>query len=261
MKYMLMGFETKGEWEQLPQEEQKRRIGRHEQALQELVAQRGLSGGGSLVLTSVGLDQSSTAITLRATPDNLLRIDGPFAETKEVLAGFDLIEFTSLEEAVEFAKRRCTHDGHITEIRPVHESWWAHHGPGVGSATRFMLIIITDMEAHAKRSPADIDRTVARHEAFGMEYNVQKGLVRAEPLYFNSARLRPNTEASTLRIQGGQYLLSDGPFAETKEAVGGFVILDCNGQEEALQWAEKLASGGETIEVRPVRSMWSIYHG
>jgi hypothetical protein len=260
MQFMLMGLETRGEWEKLPQTEQQRRIERHQQALQELIAQRGLTGGGSLVLTSVALDQSSAAITLRTDRGKRLRIDGPFAETKEVLAGFDLIDFASRDQAVAFAKRRCTHDGHVTEVRPVHESWWAHHGPGLGSAMRFMLVIVTDVQQLARRSAADIEGTVAHHERIGMEYNAQKGLVRDEPLYFCSARLRPNHEASTLRIRGGDTLISDGPFAETKEAVGGFMIIDCAGQDEAVEWAEKLAGGTETIEVRRVRSMWSVYH-
>jgi hypothetical protein len=262
MKFMLMGFEAKGEWERLPQAERERRVQRHQQALQELIAERGFVDGRTLVLTSVGLAPSSEAITLRTKGGKAVASDGPFAETKEVLAGFDLIDFGSIEEAQAFARKRCVHDGHVTEIRPVHDSWWAYHGPGSGDAKRFMIMIVSDVEAQANWSPAQIDRNVAHHQQVGMEYSSQKGLVRGEPLCFSSARLRPSAEAVTLRMRGGASLTADGPFAETKEVIGGFFIIDCRSQEEAVEWAKKMsANSGETTEIRPVQSMWSIYRG
>ena len=262
MKFMLMGLEARGEWERLPQAERDQRVQRHQLALQELIAERGFVDGQKLVLTSVGLGQSSAALTLRMTGGKPVISDGPFAETKEVLAGFDLIDFASRDQAIEFAKKRCVHDGHVTEIRPVHDSWWAYHGPGTSDAKRFMIMIVTDVEALAGWSQTQVDRNVAHHQQVGMEYSSQKGVVRGEPLCFSSARLRPNAEALTLRVQGGKSLTSDGPFAETKEAIGGFFIIDCASQEEAVAWAKKVsANSGETAEIRPVQSMWSIYHG
>ena len=262
MKFMLMGLEVNGEWERLPQAERDRRVQRHQLALQELIAERGLVEGQKLVLTSVGLGPASEAVTLRINDGKPVICDGPFAETKEVLAGFDLVEFASRDEAIAFARKRCVHDGHVTEIRPVHDSWWAYHGPGNGAGKRFMIMIVGDTRAQAKWSQAQIDRNVAHHQQIGMEYSSQKGLVRGEALCFSSARLRPIAETLTLRVRGGESLTSDGPFAETKEAIGGFFIIDCASQEEAVAWAKKLsANSGETSEIRPVRSMWSIYHG
>jgi len=263
MKFMLMGFEINGEWERLPQVERDRRVARHNETLQALIAQRGLSGGDSLVLTSVGLGPASEATTLRVSDGRPLTVDGPFAETREVLAGFDLIDFASRAEAEEFAKRRCTHDGHVTEARPVREMWWAHHAAAPsGGGMRFMLMILTDERAVAQRSQAEIDRIVQHHQQVGLEYNSQKGLVRGESLSWCSARLQPSREATTLRMSEGRWLASDGPYVETKEVLGGFVLLDCASKPEAVEWARRLAAGGgETIEVRPVYSMWWIYHG
>ncbi len=114
MNFMLMGFEAEGEWKRLPQAERDRRVQRHQQALQELIAARGFVDGCTLALTSVGLAPSSEAITLRTKNGRPVATDGPFAETKEVLAGFDLIDFSSLEEARAFASKRC---GHRTDPR------------------------------------------------------------------------------------------------------------------------------------------------
>jgi len=262
MKFMLMGLEEQGEWERLPQAERERRMQRHTQALQGLVAERGLVGKQTLVLTSVMLGQSTDAVTLRMKGGKSVMTDGPFATTNEVLAGFDLIDFASRDEALAFARRGSAHDGHVTEIRPVQESWWAYHGPGAGDGQRFMIVIVSDEAALARRSQAETDRVVAHHEQIGMEYSAQKGMVRGEPLCFSSARLRPSAEALTLRMRRGEPLASDGPFAETKEVVGGFFIIDAASVGEAVAWGRKLAEvGGETVEIRPVQSMWSIYHG
>jgi hypothetical protein len=67
------------------------------------------------------------------------------------------------------------------------------------------------------------------------------------------AGLRPGTEARTLRVRSEQVLLSDGPFAETRDQIGGFTILECPDLDEALQAAagHPWARIGQ-IEVRPV---------
>ena len=56
-------------------------------------------------------------------------------------------------------------------------------------------------------------------------------------------------------------LMTDGPFAETKEVAGGFNLVACASVDEAITWANKLASrDGDAIEVRPVEGCWWIYH-
>ncbi|HVW42657.1 MAG TPA: YciI family protein [Amycolatopsis sp.] len=65
--------------------------------------------------------------------------------------------------------------------------------------------------------------------------------------------LRPPNEATTVRVRDEQVLLSDGPFAETKEQIGGFCLIDCADLDEAIEIASKHpAAGYGTIEVRPL---------
>jgi hypothetical protein len=67
------------------------------------------------------------------------------------------------------------------------------------------------------------------------------------------ARLRPSGDASTVRVRDGEVLLSDGPFAETKEQMGGFDIIECPDMEHALEIAAMHpAAVGGAIEVRPL---------
>jgi hypothetical protein len=59
--------------------------------------------------------------------------------------------------------------------------------------------------------------------------------------------------ASSVRLRGGKTLTTDGPFAETKEQLGGFYMLNCKDLDEALQWAARVpAAKTGTIEVRPI---------
>jgi hypothetical protein len=70
------------------------------------------------------------------------------------------------------------------------------------------------------------------------------------------ARLRTTSAATTVRVRDGKTMLTDGPFAETKEQLGGFYILDCKDLDEAIAYAAKIPSAdGGSIEVRPIWEM------
>jgi len=65
--------------------------------------------------------------------------------------------------------------------------------------------------------------------------------------------LQPSSTATTVQIkQSGEPIVSDGPFAETKEQLGGYYLLDCKDFDEALAWAKRIPMPGGTVEVRPV---------
>jgi hypothetical protein len=69
----------------------------------------------------------------------------------------------------------------------------------------------------------------------------------------HGARLRPVSDATTVRVRGDEVLLSDGPFAETKEQVGGYDLIQCEDLDQAIEVASRhpVARFG-AIEVRPV---------
>jgi hypothetical protein len=67
------------------------------------------------------------------------------------------------------------------------------------------------------------------------------------------SRLRPVSDATTVQVRNGEVLLSDGPFAETKEQIGGFDLIECEDLDEAIEVASKHpAAKFGTIEVRPL---------
>ena len=65
--------------------------------------------------------------------------------------------------------------------------------------------------------------------------------------------LQPTTTATTVRIRGGKTLITDGPFAETREQLGGILVFDCKDLDEAIQWASRIPDAATgSVEVRPV---------
>jgi hypothetical protein len=69
-------------------------------------------------------------------------------------------------------------------------------------------------------------------------------------------RLRPTADATTVRVRDGEVLASDGPFAETKEQIGGYYVVDCKDLDEAVEVAAKIPGARfGSIEVRPIWEM------
>ena len=72
-------------------------------------------------------------------------------------------------------------------------------------------------------------------------------------VYVSGEGLERSATATTLRVsEGGEPLVTDGPFAETREQLGGFYVLDCENLDDALAWAKRIPMRAGSIEVRPV---------
>jgi len=71
--------------------------------------------------------------------------------------------------------------------------------------------------------------------------------------YIAGEGLQPSATATTVKRSGDDHTVTDGPFAETKEQLGGFYLLECANLDEGLEWAKKVPVGdGQSVEVRPV---------
>jgi len=111
------------------------------------------------------------------------------------------------------------------------------------------MMLIYTKETESGPAPAQAEQQKAAHWAV-IEEATRKGVLQgAEPL-------GPTTNATTVRVQNGKSLITDGPFAETKEQLAGYYILDCKNLDEAIEWAAKIPTacrGGEgCIEIRPL---------
>ncbi len=111
---------------------------------------------------------------------------------------------------------------------------------------RYLLMICTDENAIGALSPEEGSAMLADYAAFGEEMS-RRGVLKS------GERLRPTTDATTVRVRAGELLVADGPFAETKEQVGGYYLVDCGDLDEAIEVASRIpAASHGTIEVRPI---------
>jgi hypothetical protein len=111
---------------------------------------------------------------------------------------------------------------------------------------RFLLVIYGDERRLATRDQGTAKAEIDAYWALDNEAT-EKGA------FVESAGLYPTEAAKTLRIRDGERTVTDGPFAETKEQLGGFYLLECDSLDEALEWAAKVpAARTGSVEVRQV---------
>jgi hypothetical protein len=117
------------------------------------------------------------------------------------------------------------------------------------TAMKYLLMIYASEADEAKMTPADTGQVMQAYGAY-TEALSQAGIKLA------SDRLRPSSEATSVRVKGGKTEVLNGPYAETREQLGGYYLIDVPDLDAALSWAARCpgASHG-TIEVRPIWSM------
>ena len=114
---------------------------------------------------------------------------------------------------------------------------------------RYLLLICSDDKGQAPPPKAEMDAIVQGHGRFAQELHAAGKMVHGE-------RLRPDSEGTRVRFKAGQRQLMDGPFTETKEALGGFYLIECATRQEAIEWAKKVPLRADSfVEVRPVWQM------
>jgi hypothetical protein len=115
-----------------------------------------------------------------------------------------------------------------------------------GGDVQYMLLIYGD-EAHWD--------TLSKEEAEALfdEYRTFGESIRAQGIYQAGAPLTPVSTARTVRVRDGRATVSDGPFAETREQLGGYYLVDCETEQEALDAAARIPNARfGSVEVRPV---------
>ncbi len=116
------------------------------------------------------------------------------------------------------------------------------------------MLLIYGPEPTSAPSPEAMQAEINAYNAFGKEASDRNLMVSGEALH-------PVATATTVRVREGKTLTTDGPFAETKEVLGGFYILNCKDLDEAIEMAAKIPGAKHgAIEIRPVVD-WSQPQG
>jgi hypothetical protein len=109
---------------------------------------------------------------------------------------------------------------------------------------RYLLTIYADESRWTDATPEEGAAVMAAYEAFSRE---------AAEVIRGGEGLEPTSAATTVRVRDGEPLLTDGPFAETREQLGGYYVLECADLDEAVRWAAKIPDAAHgCVEVRPV---------
>jgi hypothetical protein len=111
---------------------------------------------------------------------------------------------------------------------------------------KYMLLVHHDQEAHARRSESE--------RAGLLQESVQlANQLHANGKYLGAAPLHPSSETTCVRVRDGKRLVTDGPFAETREQIGGYFLVDAVDLDEAIEIAGRIPGARiGTVEVRPV---------
>jgi hypothetical protein len=197
------------------------------------------------------LDLPQTAATVRVRGGETLVTDGPFAETKEFIAGFNLLECAGREEAIKVAAKCPVSWFQTLEVRPFAGGLRlgaraSAFGRGEdGAAAPYLLITWMGGDPAA---PFDEQAVTAECSAWRQDLEA-RGL-----LVLGNALQGPET-ATTVRVRDGQTLLSDGPFTKTREFAAGIDVVSCTDRQQAIQLAAAHpAARYHAIEVRPFYS-------
>jgi hypothetical protein len=221
------------------------------------------------LLAAEGLQASSKGTRVRYSNGTFQVIDGPFAETKELIAGFWLIQAKSRDEAIEWARHVPFQEGEV-EIRPLFElpdfpvdpaekpDGWREKEEQFRAAPparkpgtiRYLGILKADKDTEAGILP---DEKFLSAMGTFFEEGVKAGVT------LSAEGLQPSAKGVRVRYSGSKRTVIDGPFVETKELIAGYAISQFTSKAEAIEWTKRFVQvdapgrlGGESeCEIRP----------
>jgi hypothetical protein len=237
MKYMLLAYESAADFAT--------RTGKDAQAYRDgWMAYGAALREAGVFVAGAGLQPGGRAATLRSPDGKRLVQDGPYADTKEQLGGYFILETPSLDAAIEWASKCPALTNGAMEVRPVLPVGCDVQGNAAG--VKFGLLTYQSPADFAARSGPDAKAYWDGWAAFG-------AALREAGAFVAGAGLQPVETATTLRSKEGKRLVQDGPYADTKEQLGGLFILGAASMEEALSWASRCPTAARgVVEVRPL---------
>jgi len=245
MKYMLLIYGAENSWT----EDERRACMIESMGICDELAAQGKYLGSS------PLQSVTTAASVRVRDGRTLVTNGPFAETTEQLGGYYMLDLADLDEAIAVAARVPPAAKGTVEIRPL----VALDGlpperplptaPDGGSRTPFLLLCY-DEEA-AWQAPGPQALAGARAEAAALARRLSD-----EGRYLSASPLHPAATATCVRVRGGRRVITDGPFAETHEVLGGYYLILAEDRAAAIRLAAQHPGARVgTVEVRPLFDM------
>lgn len=199
------------------------------------------------------LQSVTTAVTVRVRNGQTLVTEGPFAETTEQLGGYYVLDLPDLDAAIAVASRLPPARKGTVEIRPMFELDGLPPGKpaftGGHSPTPYLLLCYDSEAAWEAAGPDALQAAMAEATRNCGELSKAGKFLSASPLH-------PAATATCVRIRDGKRTITDGPFAETHEVLGGYILFQADSLDEAVRVAAKHPGARlGSAEVRPVFDM------
>jgi hypothetical protein len=213
----------------------------------ELIARVGTLLGelakAGVLLAAEGLRASSEGVRLRFAAGMRSVIKGPFETGQELPAGFSIVRTRSLDDAIEWATRQASILGDVEiDIRPVTEPWDIGMGrrPSDVTTRRYMIL--------RKATPATEADSVP---SAGQRAELARLVDETTPggVHLVTETMRPSRRGRRYKNSRDGVSVYDGPFIETKELIGGYVIVSAASLEDAGRWAMRYMDVVEATEV------------
>jgi len=242
MKYMLLIYGAEDCWT----EDERRAC-----MIESLGICDGLAAQGRF-LDASPLQPVKTAATVRVRDGRALVTDGPFAETTEQLGGYYVLDLADLDEAIAVSARLPPAAKGTVEIRPLAELEGVPPGrrlpaaAGAGPRTPFLLLCYDDEAAWGAAGPEAL--AVGRAEAAALARRLAE-----EGRFLSASPLHSSATATRVRVRDGRRVVTDGPFAETHEVLGGYYLILAEDRATALRLAAQHPGARVgAVEVRPL---------
>jgi hypothetical protein len=248
MKYMLLIYGAEGAWT----EDERRAC-----MVESLGICDELAGRGKFI-DAAPLQSVKNAASVRVREGRTLVTDGPFAETTEQLGGYYVLDLADLDEAITVAARLPPAAKGSVEIRPLvaldglPPARPLPAAMGGGSRTPFLLLSYDDEAAWEASGPGALAE--ARAEAAALARRLSD-----EGRYLSASPLHPTATATCVRVRDGRRVITDGPFAETHEVLGGYYLILAEDRDTAVRLAAQHPGARVgAVEVRPLFGMSAL---
>lgn len=193
------------------------------------------------------LQSVETATTLRKRDGQALVLDGPFAETKEQLGGYYILECRDQAEALELAAMIPSAKHGSIEVRQLYGHDTRTFDPP--KQKRYMALIYGQESKYLAPDDPALAARMSEHRQLTAD-TVESGE------YLTGDALALTKDAVTVRVRDGKAMHTDGPFAETKEQLGGFYIFNTSDLDRAIELTRRIPMD-ETgcLEIRPIQEV------
>lgn len=201
-----------------------------------------------VVRDGAGLRASSLGVRIILAGGRRTLTPGPFEGKNELPAALCVLRVRSREEAVEWATRlgEVLGDAEI-DVRPLTEPWDLGLGekPAGDPTSRYLAVLKADRRSEAGERLTPSERAAIAHLIEEL---------RAAGVLLSGEVLQPSARSRRIVARGREWHVTDGPFAESKELIAGFVTLELPSLDDAMPWARRFAAclGDVELDLRPL---------